>query len=266
MVYNFLAGGAGINVLAKHVGAEVKVVDMGVAADLEPNAKLIIKKIAPGTKNMVKGPAMTRDEAIKAVCAGIEVFEEVNSQTQIDMAATGDMGIGNTTPSSAIIAVFSGAEVESVTGRGTGIDDQTYQQKIAAIKKAIQVNQPDKDEAIDVLAKVGGFEIGGLCGLILAAAAHKVPVVIDGFISTAGGLLACKLCPQVCQYLISAHKSVEIGHTCMLEMMGLEPLLDLNMRLDECTGAAFGMNLVWAGGKVLKQRATFEHAGVSKRR
>ena len=264
MVYNFLAGGAGINVLAKHVGAKVKVVDMGVAADLEPNAELIIKKIAPGTKNMTKGPAMTRDEAIKAVCAGIEVFEEVNSQTQIDMAATGDMGIGNTTASSAIIAVFSKDDLESLTGRGTGIDDQTYQQKIAAIKKAIQVNQPNKDDVIDVLAKVGGFEIGGLCGLILAAAARKVPIVIDGFISTAGSLLACKLCPKVSQYLISAHKSVEIGHTCMLEMMGLTPLLDLNMRLGEGTGAALGMSLVEAGVKILKDMATFEDAGVSK--
>lgn len=264
MVYNFLSGGAGINVLARHVGAMVKVVDMGVASDLKPHAELIIKKIGYGTKNIARGPAMSRQEAIKTLEAGIEVFEQVHREYRIDMLGTGDMGIGNTTPSSAIIAIFSGQAVESITGRGTGINDQTYERKIAVIRQAMEVNKPNREDPIDVLAKVGGFEIGGLCGAVLAAAAHRIPVVIDGFISSAGALLACKLCPVVSQYLVASHKSVELGHKVMLEMMGLEPLLDLKMRLGEGTGAVLGMSLIEAGVKILVEMATFDEAKVSR--
>ncbi|MBU1487533.1 nicotinate-nucleotide--dimethylbenzimidazole phosphoribosyltransferase [bacterium] len=263
MVYNFVAGGAGINVLARHVGVRVVVVDMGVAADLEPHPEIVDKKVGYGTKNMVKEPAMSREEAIKALCAGIEVFEE-EFQKGIDIVGTGDMGIANTTSSSAIVASITGAEVEKVTGRGTGITDKAWQNKVDAIKKALALNRPDPRDPVDVLAKVGGFEIGGLAGVILAAANHRVPVIIDGFISGAAALIATGLEPKVNDYLIAAHCSVEIGHKITLEKMGLKPLLDLDLRLGEGTGAALGMSIVEAGCKILNEMATFESAGVSE--
>lgn len=263
MVYNFLAGGAGINVLARHVGADVVVVDMGVGEKLETkNSKLKIKKINYGTKNIAKGPAMTREEAIRSIEAGIEVFEE---EGQIDIVGTGDMGIANTTPSSAICACITGASVEKVTGRGTGIDDRRWENKIRVIKKALEVNQPDPSSGIDVLAKVGGFEIGGLCGIILAGAAHKIPVVIDGFISGAAALIATCLERKVADYLFASHCSVEIGHRILLEKIGLLPILDLNLRLGEGTGAALGISIIEASCKILTQMATFSSAGVSER-
>ncbi len=267
MVYNFIRGGAGINVLARHVGARVKVIDMGVAVKIK-NQKSKIKnfkdkKIGFGTKNITKGPAMTREEAIRSIAAGIEVFEE-ELQEGIDIIGTGDMGIGNTTPSSAIIAAFSGTNVREVTGRGTGIDDETFNRKVEVIRKALDLNKPDPKDPIDVLTKVGGFEIGGLCGITLAAASHRKPVVIDGFISTTGALIAVKLAPLVKEYLIASHNSAETGHRIMLDYMGLRPLLDLNLRLGEGTGAALGIGLVEAGVKVLTQMATFDSAGVSR--
>lgn len=263
MVYNFLSGGAGINVLAKHVGAEVVVVDMGVSEELKiKNEKLKIKKINFGTKNMAKGPAMTRDEAIRAIEAGIEVFEE---EGRIDIVGTGDMGIANTTPSSAIVAVYTGESVERVTGRGTGIDDISWRNKVALIERALEVNKPDPSDPIDVLSKVGGFEIGGLVGIILAGAAHRIPVVIDGFISGAAALIAVGLEPKVKDYLFASHCSVEIGHTLALNKLGLRPILDLNLRLGEGTGAALGINLIEAGCKILTQMATFSSAGVSEK-
>ncbi len=274
MVYNFLRGGAGINVLAKHVGARVVVVDMGVACDLKPHKDLVIKKVNYGTKNMVKGPAMSKNEAIKSVEGGIEVFEEefsakggsASSQEKgIDIVGTGDMGIGNTTPSSAITSVITGKPVENVTGRGTGIDDETLSNKIEVIKKAIRVNKPDAKDAIDVLSKVGGFEMGGLAGVILAAASRRVPVVIDGFISGAAALIAYKLVPEVKNYMIAAHCSVEKGHRAILDYIGLSPLLDLNLRLGEGTGSALGMSIVEASIKILTQMATFQSAAVSKK-
>lgn len=261
MVYNFLAGGAGINVLARHVGADVVVVDMGVGEKLKTkNSKLKIKKINYGTKNFTQGPAMTREEAIRAIEAGIEVFEE---EGQIDIVGTGDMGIANTTPSSAICALLTGADVERVTGRGTGIDNRTLENKIKVIKKALEVNQPDPSSGIDVLAKVGGFEIGGLCGIILAGAAHKIPVVLDGFISGAAALIATSLERKVADYLFASHCSVEIGHRILLEKIGLLPILDLNLRLGEGTGAALGISIIEASCKILTQMATFSSAGVS---
>lgn len=264
MVYNFLRGGAGINVLAKHAGARVVVVDMGVAEDLKPSPELVIKKIAYGTKNMAKGPAMTRDEAVKSIESGIAVFEE-EFKKGIDIIGTGEMGIGNTTCASAITAVFTEKSVEELTGRGAGVDDNGLKNKIDIIKKAIKVNQPNQKDAIDVLSKVGGFEIGGLAGIILASASKKVPVVIDGFISSAAALVAYKLEPKVKDYLIASHCSVEKGHKIILDYIGLKPIFDLNLRLGEGTGAALGINLADAAIKILTGMATFKSANVSEK-
>jgi nicotinate-nucleotide--dimethylbenzimidazole phosphoribosyltransferase len=263
MVLNFLRGGAGVNVLAKHVGARVIVVDMGVDYDFEPLEGLEIRKIGRGTRNMTKGPAMTRDEAERAVLAGIELVEKYKDG--LDLLGTGDMGIGNTTPSSAIVSVITGADPATVTGRGTGIDDRSLQNKVGIIKKAISVNNPDPKDALDVLAKVGGFEIAGIAGLVLGAALYRIPVVIDGFISTAGALIAAEMNPLVKGYMIAAHQSVEIGHRKMLEHLEQAPLLDLNLRLGEGTGAALGMSLVEAGVKILGEMATFADAGVAEK-
>ena len=289
MVYNFLSGGAGINVLARLVDARVVVVDMGIVEKIKyhpekfmefpgpsprnlskiPEGKSNIKnfkdkKINYGTKNMLKGPAMTREEAIKSIEAGIEIFEE-EPAGGVDIAGTGDMGIGNTTSSSAIAAAITGERVEDVTGRGTGVDDKAFAHKIEVIKKALAFNSPNPKDALDVLSKVGGFEIGGLAGVILAAAARRVPVVIDGFISGAAALIAFRLEPKVKDYMIAAHCSVEKGHRIILEYIGLKPILDLNLRLGEGTGAALAMNIVEAGIKILTQMATFQDAGVSEK-
>ncbi|MDD4955950.1 MAG: nicotinate-nucleotide--dimethylbenzimidazole phosphoribosyltransferase [Candidatus Omnitrophica bacterium] len=279
MVYNFLTGGAGINVLANHIGARVVVADLGVACDLKPHKNLIIKKINYGTKNFTKGPAMSKDEALRSIAAGIDIFEQEYSaalientggsvrggQKGIDIIGTGEMGIGNTTASSAIAAVFTAKPVKLVTGKGTGIDEEGFENKIKAIEKAIKVNRPDCTNAIDVLAKVGGFEIGGLCGVMLAAAAKRVPVVIDGFISAAAALIAAGIEPKTKNYMIASHSSVEKGHKIILEYLGLKPLFDLNLRLGEGTGAALGISLAEASIKILTQMATFKSAGVSER-
>ncbi len=262
MVYNFLAGGAAINVLGEHVGARVVIVDMGVAADFEDHPNLIDKKIAPGTCNIAQGPAMTREEAVEAIEAGIAVAE-TELEKGLDILATGDMGIGNTTPSAAIAAALTGCAPREIVGRGTGVDDEGLERKIKAVQRALDVNQPDTDDAIDVLANVGGFEIGGLTGAILAAVAHRKPVVVDGFISTAAAMLAVKLAPQVREYLFSAHRSQETGHQIMLEWLELEPMLDLGLRLGEGTGAVLAMSLVEAACKILSDMATFSEAGVS---
>lgn len=264
MVYNFLKGGAGINVLARHVGARVVIVDMGVASELDGHPELIIKKVNYGTKNMAKGPAMTKEEAIKSIENGIEIFED-ELANGIDIIGTGDMGIGSTTPSSAIAAVFTGNSVEDVTGRGTGINDDILKNKIEVIKKVIEINNPEPKDAIDVLSKVGGFEIGGLAGIILASASGRIPIVIDGFISGASALIAYYLEPKIKDYLIAAHCSVERGHKIVLDHLGLKPLLDLDLRLGEGTGAALGISLVEAGIKIMTQMATFKSAGVAER-
>jgi nicotinate-nucleotide--dimethylbenzimidazole phosphoribosyltransferase len=263
MVLNFIRGGAGVNVLAKHAGARVIVVDMGVDYDFEPMEGLEIRKIGRGTRNMTKGPAMTRDEAERAVLSGIELVEKYKDG--LDLLGTGDMGIGNTTPSSAIVSVITGVDPGKVTGRGTGIDDHSLRNKVEIVKKAISLNNPDPKDALDVLAKVGGFEIAGIAGLVLGAALYRIPVVIDGFISTAGALIAAEMNPLVKGYLIAAHQSVEIGHRRMLEHLEQVPLLDLNLRLGEGTGAALGMSLVEAGVKILGEMATFADAGVAEK-
>lgn len=264
MVYNFVNGGAGINALAKQAGAEVVVVDMGVAADLNDLAdqgKIINKKVGLGTDNIALGPAMSHAMATRAVESGIDIAMELGKR--IDVFGTGDMGIGNTTPSTAIAAVMTGKPIEELTGRGTGLDDEQLAHKQEVIKKILACNSPDPKNGLDILAKVGGFEIGGIAGLIIGAAAQKKPVVVDGFISSAGALIATALEPFVRDYIVCAHRSVEPGHRAMQEKLGCKPLLDLNMRLGEGTGAALAMNLVEAAVAVLTEVATFEEAAVA---
>lgn len=263
MVYNFVGGGAGINVLARHMGARVVVVDMGVAADLETQ-EVVNKKVGYGTKSMTKGAAMSREEAIKSIEAGIHVFE-YEIERGMDIVGVGDMGIGNTTSSSAITAAITGESVERVTGRGTGIDDRIFENKIKVIEQAIKLNKPHPKDAIDVLTKVGGFEIGGMAGVYLAGAAHRKPVVVDGFISGAAALLAYGLEPKVKDYLIASHCSVEVGHEVLLDWIGIKPLLNLDLRLGEGTGATLGINLVEAGCRILSEMATFADAGVAEK-
>lgn len=263
MVYNFISGGAGINVIARHIDARVVVVDMGVAAEFRCNPLVVDKKISYGTRNIAKGPAMTRDEAAAAVRAGMEVASS-EIKKKADIIGTGDMGIGNTTPSSAIVAAITGADVEKVTGRGTGINNEIFERKVEVIKKSLSINKPNPKDALDVLAKVGGFEIGGIAGVILACAASRVPVVIDGFISGAGALIAAGIAPQAKDYIIASHLSMEAGHRLALEHIGLKPLLNLNMRLGEGTGAALGISLVEASMKIMNEMATFAEAGVSE--
>jgi nicotinate-nucleotide--dimethylbenzimidazole phosphoribosyltransferase len=264
MVYNFVNGGAGINAIARVSRAKVHVVDMGVAGDLSDLAAkglIISKSVGPGTRNMAAGPAMTRDEAIRSIEGGIEIA--LNLADTTDLFATGEMGIGNTTPSSAIVAVMTGASPAEVTGRGTGIDDLQLQHKVTVIEKILEVNKPDGGDALDVLSKVGGFEIGGIAGLILGAASLRKPVLIDGFISTAGALIAQGLAPKSTDYMVAAHRSVEQGHRIALAHLNKQPLLDLDLRLGEGTGAALAMALVEAAVRILTEVATFEEAAVS---
>lgn len=262
MVMNFLHGGAAINSLAKHVGARIVVVDMGVAADLPQHPRLINRKVAYGTQSMAHGPAMTRDQARQALEAGIEVVE-AEIEHGLDIVGTGDMGIGNTTPSAAIACVLTGETPARMAGRGTGLDDAGLQRKIAVLEQSLEINKPDPKDGLDVLAKVGGFEIGGLAGVMLGAAAHGKPVMVDGFISTAAAMIAVTVAPAVRPYLISAHRSQEYGHAAMLAWLGLDPLVDMHMRLGEGTGAALGISLAEAACKVLAEMATFAEAGVS---
>lgn len=302
MVYNFLRGGAAINVLARQAGAEIRVVDVGVDHDFGPlkigssaenydlrevvgggnenygaplkigsSAKsygaplkdLVQKKVARGTRNMAKGPAMTEEEAAAAIEVGLALAEEA-AQEGVDLIGVGEMGIGNTTASSAITAVLTGAPLKIVTGRGTGLDDEGLKHKITVIERAINLNRPDLTRPVDVLAKVGGLEIAAIAGLIAGAAAQKIPVVIDGFISTTGALIAVRMKPAVADALFASHQSVEGGHRILLREMGLAPLIDLGMRLGEGTGSALAMNLIDASLKILMEMATFGEAGVSE--
>lgn len=265
MVRNFANEAASINALARQVGAKVTVVDTGVAGDLGELVacgKIIDKKIAPGTANFAEGPAMTREQAVRAIEAGIEVAQSLGDQT--DIFGTGDMGIGNTSPSSAIISVICKYSVADVTGRGTGLDDDALANKIVILEKALKLNQPNPQDGLDVLAKVGGFEIGAIAGLILGAAAQKKPVVIDGIISSAGALIAHSLAPQCKDYMIAGHRSAEQGHRIALNFLDKKPLLDLDLRLGEGTGGAVAMNLVEAAVAILTEVATFEEAAVSQ--
>ncbi len=265
MVYNFIKGGAAINVLANHINAKVVVVDIGVCCDLKPDRNLAIKKVACGTKNMADGPAMSREQALEAIDAGFEVFDS-EFDRGVDIIGTGEMGIGNTTAASCITAVFTKKTPQEVTGRGAGLDNKALEHKVEVVKKALRLNDPDPADPLGVLSKVGGLEIAGLVGIILAAAAKRVPVVIDGFISGAAALVACRMAPKVKDFMIAAHVSAEGGHRYALDHMGLKPLLDLDMRLGEGTGAALAIGLCEAALNLLTQMATFENAKVSKRR
>ena len=262
MVLNFLHGGAAINVLARHVGARITIVDMGVAADIPAHPLLINRKIACGTANITKGPAMTREQAEQAILAGAEVVEAEIAKG-LDIVGTGDMGIGNTTPSAAIASVLTGIEPAKIAGRGTGVDDDGLKRKIDAIERALAINNPNLQDGLDVLSKVGGFEIGGLAGVILGAAANRKAVMVDGFISTAAAMIAVAIAPAVRPYLISAHRSQEYGHGQMVEWLGLKPLVDFDLRLGEGTGAALGISIAEAACKILAEMATFAEAGVS---
>jgi len=270
MVQTFLVGGAAINAISRLVGAEVFVVDMGIipdldVANLQSNDRLIVRKVGKGTNNFAKGPAMSRDDA---ECAILEGFNQASElfQNGIDILATGDMGIGNTTPAAAIGSVVCGADLEAMVGRGTGVNDEGLMRKRDVIRRGIEVNHPIPEDGLDVLAKIGGFEIGGIAGCVLAAAYHRRPVVIDGFISTSGALIAYALCPTVAEYLFAGHCSEEPGHRIMLNHLHLDPILDLGMRLGEGTGATLAMGVIEGAVNVFKDVLTFDEAGVANKK
>ncbi|MCP9470574.1 MAG: nicotinate-nucleotide--dimethylbenzimidazole phosphoribosyltransferase [Nitrospira sp.] len=264
MVRNFLRGGAAVNVLARHVGVEVRVVDMGVDHECGPMPGLLNRTIMKGTRNFTREPAMTREQAERAVLTGIELATGA-AREGVGLIGVGEMGIGNTTPSAAITAVMTGKPVDQVTGHGTGLDEAGRAHKVAVIQRALDLHRPDRTDPLDVLAKVGGLEIGGLVGIILGASSVRMPVVLDGFITGAAALIAVALAPACREYLIASHQSVERGHQVILEHLGLQPLLDLNLRLGEGTGACLGMGLVCAAIKIYTEMATFDEAGVSDR-
>jgi nicotinate-nucleotide--dimethylbenzimidazole phosphoribosyltransferase len=266
MVFNFLNGGAGINVLARHAGADIVVVDIGVDYDFHDveNSSFVMKKVMRGTKNMRKGPAMTRSEALQCLGVGMELAETY-ARKGYKIFGTGEMGIANTTPSSALASYFTGKAVEEVTGRGTGIDDASWQNKVEVIKDSLLLKKPECADPVDVLSQIGGTEIGGIAGLVIGAATKRIPVVIDGFISTAGALIAYEIEPKTRDYMFAAHNSEEVGHKAMLEKIGLNPILDLKLRLGEGTGAALAMLIIEAGVKIYREMATFEEAAVAGR-
>jgi nicotinate-nucleotide--dimethylbenzimidazole phosphoribosyltransferase len=262
MVRNFARGGAAINVLGRRAGARVVVVDVGVAQPLPPELPIVHRKVAPGTRNMAQGQAMTRAQAAQAIEVGLDTVE-AEADRGTDVVCLGEMGIGNTSAASAIVASLTDAPIAEVTGRGTGIDDATWHRKVAALTRALALNAPDPNDPLDVLSKVGGFEIAALVGVILGGAARRLPIVMDGFITTAAALVAAGLCPEVRGYLIAAHRSVERGHRVALEHLELEPLLMLDMRLGEGTAAALVLPTIQAAVALLDEMATFDEAGVS---
>ncbi|HUF91698.1 MAG TPA: nicotinate-nucleotide--dimethylbenzimidazole phosphoribosyltransferase [Candidatus Limnocylindria bacterium] len=264
MVENFLRGGAAINVLARQAGARVVVADFGVANPIAAVAGLVRVSHGAGTQNIVRGPAMTRAQAIAAVEAGAHLAEEAVA-AGADLLATGDMGIGNTTAASAMIAAITGASPETVTGHGTGVDEAGRRVKVEAVRRALAVNAPDGADGVDVVAKVGGFEIAGLMGVILAGAAHRVPVALDGFVSGAAAVAALTLAPAARDALFASHRSTEPGHDVALRHLGLVPYLDLSMRLGEGTGAALFIHLARAAALAYSEMATFKSAGVDTR-
>lgn len=262
MVNNFLNGGAGINVLARWAGSGVSVIDIGMKDDLKDAEGLVRANVRRGTDNLAKGRAMTRDEAEKAINLGIEMAERAFSAGTV-MVATGDMGIGNTTPSSALFSALLPAHARDVTGKGTGLDDEGLQHKIRVIKRALEVNQSFMNDPVDILASVGGLEVAGICGLCLGGAAHRMIVVVDGFISSAGALVAMRLNPAVKDYLFFSHLSSESGHSVFFKKEGIRPILDLGLRLGEGTGAALAMQIIDASIKIYNEMATFEEVGIT---
>jgi nicotinate-nucleotide--dimethylbenzimidazole phosphoribosyltransferase len=263
MVMNFLNGGAAINVLARQASARVVIVDIGVNYDFQDAPGLIHRKVARGTANFLRGPAMTLAQAEEAIQTGIDIASE-QAVLGLDLIATGDMGIGNTSAASAITAAFTGLPVSQVTGRGTGIDDAGLIRKIEVIEKALAFNHPDPAQPMDVLCKVGGLEIAGLAGVIIGSAARRIPIVVDGFISGSAALIAAELVPEVQPYLIASHQSVEIGHRAIWNHLGLKPILNLGMRLGEGTGSALAFHIIEAAANILREMATFSEAHVSE--
>ncbi len=268
MIGAFTYGIATINALCSQAGVSVVVTDVGSVSDIpatqvSDKAEYLVRKVANGTKNFVKEPAMTREEAIQSVVTGYEIAIEYIEKSNLDLMTTGDMGIGNTTPSAAIGAVYTGVPVDVMTGRGSGIDDDALKHKTKVIADAIAMHQPDKNDAIDVLSKVGGFEIGAIAGAMLAGAAKNIPVVVDGVISTAGAIIANGISPLAKGYMVAGHKSVEPGQIKMLEHLELEPLLNLGMRLGEGTGAVVAMGILDSAAVIIRDVATFAEAGVS---
>ncbi|ADD66953.1 nicotinate-nucleotide/dimethylbenzimidazole phosphoribosyltransferase [Denitrovibrio acetiphilus DSM 12809] len=268
MMGAFTAGMATISVLSRVNDVRVVVTDVGSLGDIpegkiSDKADFLVRKVANGTKNLAKEPAMTRAQAEQSVMTGYEVAVEYIEKEGLDLITTGDMGIANTTPSAAIGAVYTGASVDIMTGRGSGIDDQALKHKTNVIKQALDMHKPDKNDAIDVLSKVGGFEIGAIAGAMLAGAAKGLPVLVDGVISTAGALIAAGLCPSAKEYMIAGHRSVEPGQIKMLEYLGLDPLLSLGMRLGEGTGAVVAMSIVDSAAAIMREVKTFAEAGVS---
>jgi nicotinate-nucleotide--dimethylbenzimidazole phosphoribosyltransferase len=264
MVANFARGGAAINALARQAGARVVVVDMGVAAPVPGLAGVRDARIGPGTRNLARGPAMSRAEAVRAVEAGIAVAAELAAEG-VRVIGLGEMGIANTTAASALAAAFTGLAPARVTGRGTGVDDAALARKVEVVTRALAVNRPDPADALGTLAALGGFELAGLAGVALGAAARRVAVVMDGFIASAAALAAARLAPRCAGALLAAHRSVELGHQAVLDALGERPLLDLGLRLGEGTGAALAFHLLEAAVRVLEEMATFESAGVSDR-
>ena len=265
MVANFLQGGAAINVLCRHYGTDLYVVDMGVNADFPDHPKLFQKKIRKGTRNFALEEAMTAGEAKEAVTRGMEVFLHENAKSRIDIVGLGEMGIGNTTSASAIISAVTGISPSEATGRGTGLDDKGMERKAEIIYNALQYHKPDPRDGMDILRKIGGYEIAGIAGAVLAAASEGAIVVLDGVISTAAGLVAYMLNPDIKGYLVSGHRSVEVGQQAALAHMGIEPVIDFQMRLGEGTGAAITMNIVDAACRIMREMASFDDAGVTNK-
>jgi nicotinate-nucleotide--dimethylbenzimidazole phosphoribosyltransferase len=262
MTYNFLQGGAAINVLARHYGVDIEVVDMGVDHDFPPLDSLRSYKIKPGTNNFARGPAMTREDARQSLETGIRLAEE-SAARKIFLLGAGEMGIGNTSSAAAILCALTGLSARDATGRGTGIDAATWARKVTAIESGLRRNQPDPKDTLDVLAKVGGFEIGAIAGLILGAAAFRIPMVLDGYIVCSAALLAHRTSPHVKDFIFASHLSAEAGHRSMLDELELRELFDLNMRLGEGTGACIAMGLIEAAVKIMREMATFDSAGVA---
>jgi len=262
MMANFIAGGAGVNALCRSVGARVAVADMGVALPYPDLPEIYRKSVGKGAANITKGPAMTEDQARRALEGGMEVlFAE--ARKGLDIVGIGEMGIGNTTPASAIMALLSGTPVEEVTGPGAGITDELIIRKVDVIKRALAVNRPDRRNGLDILAKVGGFEIGGMAGAMIAAASRSIPVLVDGFISTASAMLAVTIAPACEPYLIPSHFSAETGYGRAMDFMKRKPLLDLGMRLGEGSGAAMAMALCDGACSILNSMSTFAEASVA---
>ena len=264
MVLNFLRGGAAVNVLARHAGARIRVIDAGVAFPLPAAPGLVAGRIANGTADMSEGPAMTRRQALAAIELGARVARE-EIAAGLDLLACGEMGIGNTTPATAIISVLTGCPPKEVAGPGTGINAEGISHKARIVEKSIAINQPDRTDGLDVLAKVGGFEIGAIVGAMLAAAEARIPIVVDGFIVTAAAMIAATIEPQAAAYMIAGHRSAEPGHDIALNALGIKPLLDIRLRLGEGTGAVLAMHQVEAAALILREMATFADAGVSNK-